>query len=620
MLAGIVAISPAMQAQNANYEVGDLVLFFQKPGSENTVYVGLGNAATLYRGSAVGPTADRQALNIVNIASSLESAFGADWEQDPEIFAGLAASWSSSPNIAEQLNGDPHRTLYASQARQPLGAPGTNSSEPWDFTLSGFAQPSSSIFAMNNKLETDFTTRVGISPVSSSTIDDNNLIQTSPTGGFLQPSSFGAFPGGVQQQGTEATLGAFGPARQVEFALDLYRILPRITAEGQVTGPLQTGSYEGTVVVSTAGNVSFITQPYVPAPEIDVEQPEGSPLADGGSASFPATTIGQASASKTFLIENNGDAPLTGLALSITGSNTGDFAFSTLTKTSLAIGEPTSFTVIFDPQAVGARSATLQIASNDADENPYDILFGGMGNAAAPEISVLDPASVVLVDGAAEVASASTAVGSSSVSKNFTIQNLGNASLTGLAILKSGSHAADFTVTSLTRSSVAAGSTTTFKVTFMPTAKGARNASLQITSNDADENPFDIELSGTAFTPVPEIDIQQKTGSSLVDGSTRSISFGTVAKDKSGTPKSFTIFNKGSANLTGLAVSFSGGDSKDFIVTKPATTVAPGKSTTFKVTFKPSAIGTLKATIRVKSNDANENPFDIRLTGMGAKK
>ena len=84
--------------------------------------------------------------------------------------------------------------------------------------------------------------------------------------------------------------------------------------------------------------------------------------------------------------------------------------------------------------------------------------------------------------------------------------------------------------------------------------------------------------------------------------------------------RTFTIKNTGGAALTGLAVSKSGANKGDFIVTSPAgTTLASGASTTFKVTFKPGAKGTRNAEIHVKSNDADENPFDIRLTGQGAR-
>lgn len=251
------------QAQNTFYSDGDLVLFFQKPGSNNTVYVGLGNAANLYRGSAAGPTADRQALNIINIDTTLASAFttfDSDWKTDPLIFAGLAAARSTSSSTTLVIDGDPARTLYASQPRNPLGTPGTASSEAWDFTTSGFSGPATNIFAMNSKLKTEYLTQAAVSPVSVSTIDDQNPLETGPGGVYLQPSAFGAFPGGIQQKGTASTLGEFSSVGQVKFALDLYRILPRITAPGQIGGTDKMGTFEGTIVVGIDGNVSFITQ------------------------------------------------------------------------------------------------------------------------------------------------------------------------------------------------------------------------------------------------------------------------------------------------------------------------------------------------------------------------
>ena len=48
-----------------------------------------------------------------------------------------------------------------------------------------------------------------------------------------------------------------------------------------------------------------------------------------------------------------------------------------------------------------------------------------------------------------------------------------------------------------------------------------------------------------------------------------------------------------------------------------STTVAPGGSTTFTVTFTPSASGTRNATLHIASNDADENPFDVALSGNG---
>ena len=42
-------------------------------------------------------------------------------------------------------------------------------------------------------------------------------------------------------------------------------------------------------------------------------------------------------------------------------------------------GGTTNFTVVFDPAAVGSSSATLTIANDDPDENPYDFAIRGAG-------------------------------------------------------------------------------------------------------------------------------------------------------------------------------------------------------------------------------------------------
>jgi hypothetical protein len=73
--------------------------------------------------------------------------------------------------------------------------------------------------------------------------------------------------------------------------------------------------------------------------------------------------------------------------------------------------------------------------------------------------------------------------------------------------------------------------------------------------------------------------------------------------------------------LTNLAVTKTGTHAKNFTVKPPLkSSLASGASTTFKVTFKPSAKGNRKAVIHIKSNDGNENPFDIALTGKGVTK
>ena len=101
----------------------------------------------------------------------------------------------------------------------------------------------------------------------------------------------------------------------------------------------------------------------------------------------------------------------------------------------------------------------------------------------------------------------SVATGSSTMVRTFTIRNIGSIALnlTGTPkVTITGAQAADFTVNAQPVSPVTAiGGTTTFQVTFQPGATGVRTASVNIASNDADENPFNFAISGQGTNTAP---------------------------------------------------------------------------------------------------------------------
>lgn len=122
-----------------------------------------------------------------------------------------------------------------------------------------------------------------------------------------------------------------------------------------------------------------------------------------------------------------------------------------------------------------------------------------------------------------------------------------------------------------------------------------------------------------AILPDQEIAIQQPSGTNLADGKAKR-SFGTVELGGKGKSRTFTIRNPGSKSLLDLGITKNGPDAGDFIITGPSKDrLAPGASTTFKVEFKPKARGPRNASIQVTSNDSNENPFVIKLGGMGVR-
>lgn len=117
----------------------------------------------------------------------------------------------------------------------------------------------------------------------------------------------------------------------------------------------------------------------IPA-DIVVEQPAGQFLSSNAPQPVDfGTVISGASASKTFTIRNRGSIQdLTGLAITkAAAGHPADFAVGALGSTLLSTDASTTFTVTFSPSGAGIRSATLEIASNDPDENPFIIQVTG---------------------------------------------------------------------------------------------------------------------------------------------------------------------------------------------------------------------------------------------------
>ena len=116
----------------------------------------------------------------------------------------------------------------------------------------------------------------------------------------------------------------------------------------------------------------------------------------------------------------------------------------------------------------------------------------------------------------------------------------------------------------------------------------------------------------------PEISVEEPVGTPLVDG-TAKVKFGSADPGTTGKTLTFKIRNIGTAQLNSLAVTKTGSNAGDFHVTSLLkTTIGRGGSTEFKITFKPIDTGTRTAGIHIKSNDANESSFDIKLTGTGS--
>lgn len=299
---------------------------------------------------------------------------------------------------------------------------------------------------------------------------------------------------------------------------------------------------------------------------------------------------------------------------SVTEINSCAFSGATLLKKAVFLGNaPVMGQDVFYPVASGftvCYQTGKQGFSNPTWDEGYP--SRGFASLTVPEIAVEKPGAVNLIDGGSSVSFGSVPVGSSTT-MTFTVKNLGVADLTGFAITKDGANAPEFTVTANPAASVEGPSgSTTFTVKFAPAAAGTRSAALHIASNDPDESPFDIPLTGNATSP----EISVTMGGELADAKS-TVNFGS-AKIKATSVKTFTVKNLGTAPLTGLAITKDGSHASNYTIgALGLTSLAPGASTTFKVTFKPTATGVRTAAIHIASNDTDEAKFDIKLTGTG---
>ena len=362
-------------------------------------------------------------------------------------------------------------------------------------------------------------------------------------------------------------------------------------------------------------------------PELDLMQ-NSAGISDGGSYDFGNVQENTSSSQIEFTIENTGTGTLslTGSPFIVLGgTNSNQFTVDTQPDSSSIIaGENNTFTLTFSPTSTGSKTATIIIANNDSNENPYSFTIKGTGTASpVPEIKIHKD-SVEISDGSGSFDFGNVEEGTSSSSITFNIVNegTGTLNLTGSPdVVLGGPNPGQFSITQPGTSAIPSSGSTTFTATFSPTNTGSKTATISIANNDSNENPYNFTITGTGTaTPVPDIDMRQ--GSTNFTTGTSCYDFGSIQTGESGSAITFTIENNGSAtlNLTGSPdVALSGTNADQFVLTQPgSSSITASNSTTFTITFSPTESGPLSATISITSNDSDENPFTFDIQGSGA--
>jgi hypothetical protein len=299
------------------------------------------------------------------------------------------------------------------------------------------------------------------------------------------------------------------------------------------------------------------------------------------------------SAPQTVTLSNVGTTTITGISLAWSAN----FSDSTNCGTSLARGSSCRINVRFRPTTTGVLTGTLTITDSDFT-SPQIVTLTGTGvapiNAVSPSaLTFNSPLNVV------------------SAAQPVTVTNSGTAPLVINGFARSGTNGNQFAAANVNcpigGAGLAAGSSCTVNVTFLPTSSTTLTKNVLLTVNvNAPALPASVSLTGTIIVPTFTL-------------SQTALNFGTVIRPGTST-QSVTLTNGPNAPLviTGLAIG--GANPGQFSQTNtcapfPATMPANG-TCTINVTFTPTQLGTKSGvlTVRVAAPATNQT---ATLTGVG---
>ncbi|KPK77575.1 MAG: hypothetical protein AMJ79_02800 [Phycisphaerae bacterium SM23_30] len=345
--------------------------------------------------------------------------------------------------------------------------------------------------------------------------------------------------------------------------------------------------------------------------------------------SFGAVPVGS-SLSYTFEILNTGGSTLQIGAGDMTIVGDGSDVFSVdPSYADIVQGGSQEFTVTFTPAQLQLYlDTTLQIVSNDPDNNPYELALSGTGVVSAdkPDIALVNEQNTgsldslafgdVLVDGQSNM--------------SLRIVNFGSASLTVSAVAITGDDADAFTnvFTNLPDKSsdnytIAAGGQKLIQVYFNPTTDGLHNASMTLTSNDPDETSVVLPLTGAGVQPDLVVDLDPDD-EEVANPLNYIIGFGNQVADGPGNQQAeypIDIWNLGTSTLTISSISLE--DGTDFSISGVSLSnleIEPGEWASASVIFDPTAAGSsFTDTLTISSDDFDTPSMQFNLTGQASQ-
>ncbi len=371
-----------------------------------------------------------------------------------------------------------------------------------------------------------------------------------------------------------------------------------------------------------AGSIPVASSPYsygrfIQSEDPNLIQPEialtdtVAPAGDHG-VNFGNVTVNQVSAGQTITVRNGGAANLVIGSIAVQDPVTAPFSITSNTcgGQTLAPSATCTIGVRYSPTAEGTVYETFDIPSNDPNEQIVRVTLKGTGTY--PDIVVTDP--VVPADDS--LLPFGNQVVNTTGSRILTVKNNGVGNLVFGSITASAPFSIDLassTCDNFGATGMTTGSTCTVYVQFTPIAQTGYTGSVSIASNDPNKSPVVIAATGTATAPAPDITLtDQNSGSSPA---VTSMDFGYLDYHAGSATKILYIRNDGSAVLNIGPLSLPAGP---FTVEgNTCTALNPAGICAITLKFAPAAGIAYEVSLSIASNDADENPATLTMTGQG---
>ncbi len=315
----------------------------------------------------------------------------------------------------------------------------------------------------------------------------------------------------------------------------------------------------------------------------DQQQQSGTLVLGSASLEFGSVTAGT-SKTLTTTVSNTGAASVTISSVAISNQN---FSLSGPSlPVTIAVGQNSTISLVFIPNAAGAFSATVSVSSNASNVSTTLSLSGtGVANGQL----ALNPTSQSF--GSVTVGSQSNQIVTLTNNSASTV-NISQASVSGTGFKLNGVTAPI---------ALNASQSTTFTVTFAPQSTAPASGSVTITS-DAPNSTLSMPLSGTGVALA------------ALGSSPTSLAFGSVQVGNN-QALAETVSNTGGSSLTLSQVGISGTGFTLSGITTPVT-LTPGQSASFSVSFTPQSASSASGSLTITSNASNPM-LTIPVSGTG---